>query len=100
MAGSRLRREFRPWAKCGARSQSMLAAGISVRCGKSSQHASSGIQLVVAAVAEGMQAAFAINNAMLEADAESGLLKHTGESALQPRKSQSKQRAQAQALRK
>ncbi len=37
---------------------------------------SKGVQLVVAAVAEGMQAAFAINNALLEADAASGTLRH------------------------
>lgn len=36
---------------------------------------SRGIQLVVAAVAEGMQAAFAINNALLEADAANGSLR-------------------------
>jgi thioredoxin reductase len=39
---------------------------------------SRGIQLVVGAVAEGMQAAFAINNALLEADAESGALQDEG----------------------
>lgn len=38
-----------------------------------------GVQLVVAAVAEGMQAAFAINNALLEADAASGALKDSAE---------------------
>jgi thioredoxin reductase len=37
---------------------------------------SSGVQLVIAAVAEGMQAAFTINNALLEADAASGQLRH------------------------
>jgi len=37
---------------------------------------SKGVQLVIAAVAEGMQAAFAINNALLEADAASGTLRH------------------------
>jgi len=37
---------------------------------------STGVQLVIAAVAEGMQAAFAINNALLEADAASGALRH------------------------
>ncbi|MEA3212399.1 MAG: hypothetical protein QOE70_5456 [Chthoniobacter sp.] len=37
---------------------------------------SRGVQLVIAAVAEGMQAAFAINNALLEADAASGTLRH------------------------
>jgi thioredoxin reductase len=37
---------------------------------------STGVQLVIAAVAEGMQAAFAINNALLEADAASGNLRH------------------------
>jgi thioredoxin reductase len=36
---------------------------------------SRGIQLVIGAVAEGMQAAFAINNALLEADSASGALK-------------------------
>ena len=36
---------------------------------------SKGVQLVIAAVAEGMQAAFAINNALLEADADSGALR-------------------------
>jgi thioredoxin reductase len=40
---------------------------------------SRGIQLVIGAVAEGMQAAFAINNALLEADAESGLLNHAAQ---------------------
>lgn len=37
-----------------------------------------GIQLVVAAVAEGMEAAFAINNDLVEADAKSGALKKSG----------------------
>ncbi len=37
---------------------------------------SRGVQLVIAAVAEGMQAAFAINNALLEADAASGSLRN------------------------
>lgn len=37
---------------------------------------SAGVQLVVAAVAEGMRAAFAINTALLEADAASGTLRH------------------------
>ena len=41
-----------------------------------------GIQLVIGAVAEGMQAAFAINNALLEADADSGILKHTAEAVI------------------
>jgi thioredoxin reductase len=36
---------------------------------------SRGIQLVIAAVAEGMEAAFAINNDLVEADAKSGTLK-------------------------
>ncbi len=36
---------------------------------------SRGIQLVIAAVAEGMEAAFTINNDLVEADAESGALK-------------------------
>ncbi len=40
---------------------------------------SAGIQLVVAAVSEGMEAAFAINNDLIEADAESGALRETGE---------------------
>ena len=37
---------------------------------------SKGVQLVIAAVAEGMQAAFAINTALLEADAANGTLRH------------------------
>jgi len=37
---------------------------------------SKGVQLVIAAVAEGMQAAFAINTGLLEADAASGTLRH------------------------
>lgn len=37
---------------------------------------SKGVQLVIAAVAEGMQAAFAINNALLQADAATGELRH------------------------
>jgi thioredoxin reductase len=41
---------------------------------------SRGVQLVIAAVAEGMQAAFAINNALLEADAASGTLRHAAAS--------------------
>jgi thioredoxin reductase len=41
-----------------------------------------GIQLVIGAVAEGMQAAFAINNALLEADADSGALKHTADAVV------------------
>jgi thioredoxin reductase len=44
---------------------------------------SRGIQLVINAVAEGMQAAFAINNALLEEDTDSGALKHTAESVLE-----------------
>ena len=43
---------------------------------------SKGVQLVVAAVAEGMQAAFAINNALLEADAASGALRHAATDAV------------------
>jgi thioredoxin reductase len=43
---------------------------------------SRGIQLVIAAVSEGMQAAFAINNALLEADAASGVLRHTAKNAI------------------
>ncbi len=43
---------------------------------------SRGIQLVINAVAEGMRAAFAMNNALLEADAESGALQHTAEAVL------------------
>jgi hypothetical protein len=35
------------------------------------------VQFVIAAVAEGMQGAFAINNALLEADAASGTLRQT-----------------------
>jgi thioredoxin reductase len=42
---------------------------------------SKGVQLVIAAVAEGMQAAFAINNALLEADAASGELRHAATDA-------------------
>jgi thioredoxin reductase len=42
---------------------------------------SRGIQLVLGAVAEGMQAAFAINNALLDADADSGALKHQAAAA-------------------
>ncbi len=38
-----------------------------------------GIQLVIGAVAEGMQAAFAINNALLDADADSGALRCAAE---------------------
>ena len=41
---------------------------------------SRGIQLVIAAVSEGMRAAFAINEALLEADADSGALKDAGKS--------------------
>jgi len=37
-------------------------------------NASRGVQLVIAAAAEGMEAAFAINNALLEADAASNAL--------------------------
>jgi thioredoxin reductase len=44
-------------------------------------NASRGVQLVIAAAAEGMQSAFAINNALLEADAEMGALKNSAESA-------------------
>lgn len=39
---------------------------------------SKGIQLVVSAVAQGMEAAFAINNALLDADAKSGALRKAG----------------------
>ena len=39
-------------------------------------NASRGVQLVIAAAAEGMQAAFAINNALLEADTASNALRH------------------------
>ena len=38
-------------------------------------NASRGVQLVIAAAAEGMQAAFAINNALLDADTESNALR-------------------------
>ena len=38
-------------------------------------NASRGVQLVIAAAAEGMQAAFAINSALLDADAESNALR-------------------------
>ena len=38
-------------------------------------NASRGVQLVIAAAAEGMQAAFAINNALLDADAASNALR-------------------------
>ena len=38
-------------------------------------NASRGLQLVIAAAAEGMQAGFAINSALLEADAELGAVK-------------------------
>jgi len=38
-------------------------------------NASRGVQLVIAAAAEGMEAAFAINNALLEADAASNALR-------------------------
>ena len=38
-------------------------------------NASRGVQLVIAAAAEGMQAAFAINSALLEADAASNALR-------------------------
>jgi thioredoxin reductase len=44
-------------------------------------NASRGVQLVIAAAAEGMQSAFAINNALLEADAERGALKNSPECA-------------------
>jgi thioredoxin reductase len=47
---------------------------------------SRGIQLVVGAVAEGMQAAFAINNALLEVDAESGALRNPSEANSQASK--------------
>jgi thioredoxin reductase len=40
---------------------------------------SRGIQLVIGAVAEGMQAAFAINNALLEADEKTGELKYAAQ---------------------
>ena len=40
---------------------------------------SKGVQLVIAAVAEGMQAAFAINTALLDADAASGTLRHAAD---------------------
>jgi thioredoxin reductase len=39
-------------------------------------NASRGVQLVIAAAAEGMQAAFAINSALLDADAASNALRH------------------------
>ena len=39
---------------------------------------SKGIQLVVSAVAPGMEAAFAINDALLDADAKSGALRKAG----------------------
>ena len=38
-----------------------------------------GVQLVIAAVAEGMQAAFAINNDLVEIDAASGALRHAAD---------------------
>jgi thioredoxin reductase len=41
-------------------------------------NASRGVQLVIAAAAEGMQAAFAINIALLEADAARGKVLETG----------------------
>ena len=44
-------------------------------------NASRGVQLVIAAAAEGMQAAFAINTALIDADAETGALKNAGEAA-------------------
>lgn len=47
-------------------------------------NASRGVQLVIAAAAEGMQAAFAINNALLEADAKSGVLREACASAVTP----------------
>lgn len=43
-----------------------------------SGNASRGVQLVIAAAAEGMQAAFAINTALLEADAARGKVLETG----------------------
>jgi len=43
-------------------------------------NASRGVQLVIAAAAEGMQAAFAINTALLEADAERGKVLETSSS--------------------
>ncbi len=38
-----------------------------------------GVQLVIAAVSDGMQAAFAINNDLIEADAASGALRHAAD---------------------
>ncbi len=37
---------------------------------------------MIAAAAEGMQSAFAINNALLEANAETGALKNSAESVM------------------
>lgn len=45
-------------------------------------NASRGVQLVIAAAAEGMQAAFAINTALVEADAKTGELKNAGEATV------------------